>query len=198
MAVYWNAVPGTNLILSQSSEINYFSTVQFGVNEVKTIPEVDAVSNKSSKSTKSSAASGSGSSDSSDDSSSSSGSSSDSGKFHTFLQFLSYCLRFWLKTSCNKTTIETSQSRCYWWFCRWWSNYFESSYERKVSIKNTKESLTWFFGGHCDKIAFRELEDGREWRTETCSCFDNTETCLPGIIPCVLGGTIVEVSQIPT
>ena len=62
----------------------FFSTVQFGINEVKTIPEVDAVSNKSSKSTKSSAASGSGSSDSSDDSSSSSGSSSDSGKLHHF------------------------------------------------------------------------------------------------------------------
>ena len=45
-------------------------------------------------------------------------------------------------------------------------------------------------------MVFRELEDGREWRTETCSCFDNTETCLPGIIPCVLGGTIVEVSEI--
>ena len=65
----------------------FFSTVQFGANEVKTIPEVDAVSNKSSKSTKSSAASGSGSSDSSDDSSSSSGSSSDSGEFLNFLQF---------------------------------------------------------------------------------------------------------------
>ena len=80
-------MPGKYKILIGSYEVIFFSTVQFGVNEVKTIPEVDAVSNKSSKSTKSSAASGSGSSDSSDDSSSSSGSSSDSGEFLNYLQF---------------------------------------------------------------------------------------------------------------
>ena len=111
--------------------------------------------------------------------------------FSVFM-FLLYFARFWLKANCNETTIETSQSRCYWWLRRWRSNYFESSYERKVSYKDGL-----FLGPGCI-IVFRELEDGREWRTETCSCFDNTETCLPGIIPCVLGGTIVEASEIQT
>ena len=39
-----------------------------------------------------------------------------------------------------------------------------------------------------------EIDDGREWRMELCQCTENTDTCLPSILPCVGGSIIVEVS----
>ena len=53
------------------------------------------------------------------------------------------------------------------------------------------QGLNWW----PNKFSIRELDDGREWRTEIGTCFDNKDTCLPGIIPCLGGGIVVEVSR---